>query len=270
MQDSAINYKNLNIRKGYGVTISKQQLADLPAAAYEGKTVVVDSREDAEKAAEVLRSASVIGFDTETKPSFKRGTTYNVALLQLASRDTCFLIRLNHIGLPKSIQEILEDSSLLKVGVSIHDDFRNLNKIYPVAPDGFIDLQNFVKEFGIVDNSLSRIYAVLFGKRISKGQRLTNWEAHELSVHQRDYAALDAMACIEIYERLRTEGFNAAASQYLTDLVELARRQEEHAEQSRIHAMELREQQAQNPTPDSAPKPKKATKKRHSRHARKQ
>ncbi len=129
MQDSAINYKNLNIRKGYGVTISKQQLADLPAAAYEGKTVVVDSREDAEKAAGVLRSASVIGFDTETKPSFKRGTTYNVALLQLASRDTCFLIRLNHIGLPKSIQEILEDSSLLKVGVSIHDDFRNLNKI---------------------------------------------------------------------------------------------------------------------------------------------
>ncbi len=111
---------------------------------------------------------------------------------------------------------------------------------------------------------------MLFGKRISKGQRLTNWEAHELSVHQRDYAALDAMACIEIYERLRTEGFNAAASQYLTDLVELARLQEEHAEQSRIHAMELREQQAQNPTPDSAPKPKKATKKRHSRHARKQ
>lgn len=279
MQDCALNYKDLNIQEGYGVTISKQQLADLPAAAYTGKAFVVDSEEDAGKAAEVLRNADIIGFDTETKPSFKRGATYNVALLQLSTRDTCFLIRLNHIGLPKPIQEILENPSLLKVGVSIHDDFRNLRKVYDLNPEGFIDLQNFVKDFGIVDNSLSRIYAVLFGKRISKGQRLTNWEASELTAHQCDYAALDALSCIEIYERLRTEGFDPAGSPYLTDLVELARIQEEHAEQARIHALELRQQQQQaqqqqpteEPAPEAAPAPvKKTPKKRHSRHARKQ
>lgn len=279
MQDCVINYKDLNIKEGYGVTISKQQLADLPAAAYYGKALVVDSEEDAVKAAEVLRNADIIGFDTETKPSFKRGATYNVALLQLSTRDICFLIRLNRIGLPKPIQEILENPSLLKVGVSIHDDFRNLQKVYDLNPEGFIDLQNFVKNFGIVDNSLSRIYAVLFGKRISKGQRLTNWEASELTAHQCGYAALDALSCIEIYERLRTEGFDPAGSPYLTDLVELARIQEEHAEQSRIHAMELRQQQLQmqqqNPTEESATETvsapvKKNAKKRHSRHARKQ
>lgn len=274
MQDCALNYKDLNIQEGYGVTISKQQLADLPAAAYTGKAIVVDTEEAAGKAAEVLRGADIIGFDTETKPSFKRGATYNVALLQLSTREVCFLIRLNRIGLPRPIHEILEDPSLLKVGVSIHDDFRNLQKVYDLDPDGFIDLQNFVKNFGIVDNSLSRIYAVLFGKRISKGQRLTNWEASELTAHQCDYAALDAMSCIEIYERLRTEGFNPASSPYLTDLVELARIQEEHAEQSRIHAMELRQQQLQptgEPSPESTTVPENETpKKRHSRHVRKQ
>ncbi|MDE6296833.1 MAG: 3'-5' exonuclease domain-containing protein 2, partial [Muribaculaceae bacterium] len=172
-------------------TITKQQLAELPMVSYDGEIILVDNIEEAQRAADVLKRESIIGFDTETKPSFKRGQTNNVALLQLATQKISYLIRLNRIGLPDSIKEILESDKIQKVGVSIHDDFHNLRKLYKLEPAGFMDLQHYVKNFGIADNSFARIYAILFGKRISKGQRLTNWEAEELTPHQQAYAALD-------------------------------------------------------------------------------
>lgn len=196
------------------VSISKQELATLPCASFTGQIVIVDNDADAVKAAECLRQESLIGFDTETKPSFKRGQTNNVSLLQLSTHDTCFLIRLNHIGLHPDIKQILESKSQTKIGVSIHDDFHNLRKLYDLQPDGFIDLQSYVKNFDIRDNSLSRIYGILFGHRISKGQRLTNWEAAHLTTHQQDYAALDAFACIQIYEYLSSNRFDPTASPY--------------------------------------------------------
>lgn len=198
------------------VTISKQALAELPAAEYKGKVILVDTPEDAAKAAEVLRGESVIGFDTETKPSFKRGQVNQVSLLQLSTHSCCFLIRLNHIGLHPDIKAILESPRNLKIGVSIHDDFHHLSRAYELAPDGFIDLQSFVKDYKIADNSLSRIYGILFGHRISKGQRLTNWEAAELTVHQQEYAALDAYACICIYDHLTANKFIPEESKYYT------------------------------------------------------
>lgn len=198
----------------YGVTISKEELAGLPAATYPGTIRIVDSEAEAEAAAERLRASDVIGFDTETRPAFKRGQHYSVALMQLATRDECFLIRLNHIGLPACIKSILEDRGLRKIGLSIHDDFNSLQKIYSLDPAGFIDLQTFVKQFSIIDNSLSRIYGILFNRRISKGQRLSNWEADTLTSHQQEYAALDALACITIYDRLTRTGFAPKASPY--------------------------------------------------------
>lgn len=195
-------------------TITKQELSALPMVTYSGSIFLIDSEEKALEAAEILRREKIIGFDTETKPSFKRGQTNNVALLQLSTRTSTFLIRLNHIGLPSSVKAILEDKNIIKIGVSIHDDFHNLRKLYDLTPDGFIDLQSFVKDFGIADNSLARIYAILFGMRISKGQRLSNWEADELTVHQQAYAALDAMACVEIYEYLTAGNFIAEESPF--------------------------------------------------------
>lgn len=186
----------------------------MPAASFGGKIHVVDSEEAADRAAEMLGAERVIGFDTETKPSFKRGQTNNVALLQLSTHSDCFLFRLNRIGLSPSVKSLLENPGITKVGVSIHDDFHNLHKIYDLSPDGFIDLQTYVKEFRIADNSLSRIYGILFGQRISKGQRLTNWEAAELSPGQRDYAALDAFACIQIYDLLCSGSFDPEKSPY--------------------------------------------------------
>ncbi len=196
------------------VSITKQELAALPAARFPGKVVMVDKDDQIPSVAEALNAETIIGFDTETKPSFRRGQSNNVALLQLSSHTTCYLIRLNHLGLPESIKRVLENPDILKIGVSIHDDFHNLHKISNVNPKGFVELQSYVKDYEIQDNSLSRIYGILFGQRISKGQRLTNWEASELTVRQQEYAALDAYACILIYEHLLNYGFDPTASPY--------------------------------------------------------
>lgn len=211
--------ENSNHTPDQHITISKQELAELPMAAYAGNIVVVDTKEDADTAVASLRNESIIGFDTETKPSFKRGQMNHVSLLQLSSHNTCWLFRLNHIGMPESVKELLEDKNIIKIGLSIHDDFHNLRKICDLSPAGFVDLQSYVKNFNIADNSLARIYGILFGKRISKGQRLTNWEAQELTPSQQAYASLDALACIHIYDYLNNGNFDPAASIYLRDII---------------------------------------------------
>ncbi len=196
------------------VTISKDELANLPMACFNGDIRVIDTEERLEEAMQVLESADIIGFDTETRPSFRKGQSHLVSLIQLSTPKQCFLFRINHIGFHKRIIELLENPSITKIGLSIHDDFHNLKKIQEFEPEGFIDLQTYVKQFRIADNSLSRIYAILFNQRISKGQRLTNWEASQLTPNQQQYAALDAHACIEIYDYLNTSGFNAETSPY--------------------------------------------------------
>lgn len=208
------------IDKNKIVSITKAELGQLPAAPCNAEIRVVRNDDDVAEAVSVLRAEKIIGFDTETKPSFKRGQSHNVALIQLSTRNCCFLFRLNLIGLPETVKAILEDESIQKIGLSIHDDFHNLRKIYDLKPEGFIDLQTFVKEYGIADNSLSRIYGILFGHRISKGQRLSNWEAPELSPSQQNYAALDALACLHIYDYLKSGKFVARESQYYRDAPE--------------------------------------------------
>ena len=202
--------------KNYFVSISKEKLADLPPASFPGKICIIDKLEDVIPAVEQLRKADVIGFDTETRPSFKKGQSYKMALIQLSTVETCYLFRTNIIGLPQPLIDILEDPDLLKVGVSVHDDFHGLRRFTDINPESFIDLQNFVKQFKITDNSLSRLYGILFGQRISKAQRLTNWEAAELSDAQQAYAALDAFACIRIYLFLKEGKFNPEESPFLT------------------------------------------------------
>lgn len=196
------------------IKISKEELAALPAAEYKGTVKVIDTEAGAIEAAALLGKEIVVGFDTETKPSFKKGQSNNVSLLQISTHDTCYLFRLNLIGLMPEVKAILENPDITKIGLSIHDDFHNLHKIFDLSPAGFIDLQNYVKDFKIADNSLSKIYAVLFDRRISKGQRLTNWEASSLTPNQQIYASLDARACLEIYDFLEKGEFDPASSPY--------------------------------------------------------
>ena len=156
-------------------TISKAELAQMPKVQFEGRIFVIYTEADADKAVEYLNTCDMVGVDTETRPSFKRGTTHKVALLQIASTDTCFLFRLNRIGMPESLQKFLANN-ILKIGLSLKDDFMMLRKRKDVhAEEGnWIELQDYVGRFGIEDRSLQKIYANLFGQKISKSQRLSN------------------------------------------------------------------------------------------------
>ena len=198
------------------ITIGKDILAYMPAEEFSGKICVIDTLDKVESAVQDLRTADIIGFDTETRPSFHKGQNYNVSLVQLSTPDCCYLFRTNIIGWPEELIKIFEDPNLKKVGLSLHDDFHNIRKQLEFEPKSFIDLQSYVKQFKIADISLSRIYGILFGKRISKGQRLTNWETNNLSVAQLNYAALDAWACIKIYQFLEKGLFEPKKSMFLT------------------------------------------------------
>ena len=189
-----------------GLTISKEELAELPIEKFKGKIVIVDKPEDVMPAINDLLQHSKIGFDTETKPAFKKGQTHKVALIQLSTMDTCYLFRLNKIGYPDQIDDIICNTNIKKIGLSLRDDFAAMNKRSDMTPANFVDLQPFVDQYGIDDNSLQKIYAIIFEKKISKRQRVSNWEAEQLSDAQKNYAAIDAWACLRIYNHLTKNG----------------------------------------------------------------
>jgi ribonuclease D len=177
-------------------------MADLPVAQFEGRIVLVQNEKEVNQAVWYLSKFDKIGFDTETRPAFQKGHSHKTALMQLSTDDTCFLLRLNRVGFPDSLIKLLTNPQVKKIGLSLRDDFSVMRKSSSLTPAGFIDLQAYVKDFGIEDSSLQRIYAILFSEKISKSQRLTNWEAQLLTEKQQMYAALDAWACLKIYNEL--------------------------------------------------------------------
>lgn len=180
----------------------KKLITELPIVLFPGRIITIVNENDADKAVDYLLSCDILGVDTETRPMFRKGEQHKVALLQVASRDTCFLFRLNDIGIPPSVIRLLEDCSVPKIGLSWHDDLLSLHRRVEFNPGYFVDLQDIVKEIGIKDLSLQKLYANIFHQKISKRQRLTNWEADVLSDKQKLYAATDAWACIKLYEEI--------------------------------------------------------------------
>lgn len=180
----------------------KKAITDLPVVAFPGKVITIITAGEAEKAVDCLLNSDIIGVDTETKPSFHKGEQNKVALLQVSNRDICFLFRLNLTGITPAIKRLLEDKTVKKIGLSWHDDIRGLEARSKFKPGTFIDLQDIVGEIGIKDLSLQKIFANIFHQKISKRQRLTNWEAPVLSDKQKMYAAIDAWSCILIYEEI--------------------------------------------------------------------
>ena len=180
----------------------KTKIGQLPRVLFEGRIIVVISEHEAEAAVDYLLSQDILGIDTETRPSFKKGRVYKVALLQVSTHDTCFLFRLNRTGITDAIARLLEDCSIPKIGLSLQDDLRVLNSRKSFTPGLFIELQKEIKELGVQDMSLQKIYANLFGEKIAKTQQLSNWEADSLSSAQQKYAATDAWACIKIHEEI--------------------------------------------------------------------
>lgn len=188
----------------------KSLIADLPRVLFAGKIEVVISESEAKKAVSYLLRQPLLGFDTETRPCFKRGRQNTVALLQVSTDDICFLFRLNRIGMPPCLLRLLTDKKQTKIGLSWHDDLRALNQRMQFQAGTFVDLQDIATGMGIKDISLQKLYANILGGRITKGQQLSNWEADNLSDAQKLYAATDAWACIQIFRemtRLKEEGF---------------------------------------------------------------
>ena len=184
-------------------TINKEELQDMPKALFPGQIHVVQTPQEAERAVAYLKTCPLLGIDSETRPSFTKGHVYKVALLQIASDEHCFLFRLNLTGLTLPVILLLENPNIIKVGLSLKDDFMMLHKRAPFEQHSCIELQEFVHPFGIQEKSLQKIYGILFGEKISKSQRLSNWEADVLTLPQQQYAATDAWACLNIYNKLQ-------------------------------------------------------------------
>jgi ribonuclease D len=187
----------------YPPTIAREQIANMQAEVFSGQIVLVDQPEQLKDALERLYAFGCVGFDTETRPNFSKNDRHRVCLMQISTNDLCYLFRLNLLGgIPKLLKAFLESKQITKVGLSLLDDFHALRKLTPIEPDGFIDLQKFVLPFGIQEAGLRKIYALLFNKKISKRAQLSNWETAVLTESMQQYAALDAWACLRIYQRL--------------------------------------------------------------------
>jgi ribonuclease D len=186
----------------YKETVTAEEMQEYDLSWFKGDIVVVDNIQIFNRIIKKLSGEKVLGFDTETRPSFRKGHKNKVSLIQLASSGLACLFRINKIGLPKELLGILADPGVKKVGVAIHDDLRFLKKLRKFNPDGFVDLQGFVKDFGIKSSGLKKLTAIILGFRISKRQQVTDWEAVELSEAQQIYAATDAWVCQEIYKKL--------------------------------------------------------------------
>lgn len=189
----------------------------MPQVMFPGDIHVIDSIYHVKEAVRVLSNSPLVGFDTETRPSFRKGVVHKTALIQISTLDECFLFRSCKIGMPDVLAQYLASAEHKKVGLSLHDDFIIMRKLSNMEPAGFIDLQDVVGDYCITDISLQKIYAILFGGKIAKGQQLTNWEAPELSAAQQNYGAVDAWACLKIYNYLSQGLFNPNLSPYIVN-----------------------------------------------------
>ncbi|MDR0661758.1 MAG: 3'-5' exonuclease domain-containing protein 2 [Prevotellaceae bacterium] len=183
----------------FEVSISNESLEQLPTAAFDGEIVLVDDISLLNNAIAYLKEQKVLGFDTETRPSFKKGAKNNVALLQLAGEEKAYLFRISCIGLPQSLAELLEDDNILKVGAAVKDDINALSKCRKLNAKGFIDLQKLIEDYDIQDKSVKKMAAIILNVRISKSQQLSNWESQTYTDAQKLYAATDAWVCREMY-----------------------------------------------------------------------
>lgn len=190
----------------YQENITAEEIAGCELSWFKGELVLVDDLKTFYEVFPRLLGHDLLGFDTETKPTFKKGKRHQVSLIQLSTGNLACLFRINKIGLPDELVKLLADPAVIKTGVAVHDDIKFLSGVKRFTPRGFIDLQNFVKDFGIESSGLKKLTAIVLGFRISKRQQVTDWEAEQLSEAQQIYAATDAWVCYEIYRKLTVNG----------------------------------------------------------------
>ena len=183
--------------------IAKEDINQLEVRQFEGEVRVVSDNKTFREAMLEIGKYDVLGFDTETKPSFKKGVNNRIALIQISNRRVAWLFRVNILGIPQELKLLFEDDSVLKIGAGLHDDMRRIRQMVSFVPGGFLDLQKYVEAFNIESKSLKKMVAIVLGYKISKSQQMSNWEADSLTDQQVKYAATDAWVCLEIYNKLR-------------------------------------------------------------------
>lgn len=246
----------MSIEQKFAPTITNEQTAALPSIRFEGEVRIVDTEQALVEACEYLSQHSVIGFDTETRPSFKAGVTNRVALIQLSTSERCYLIRLCRMKFGRELQRLLENPNIKKVGADVAGDIRSLTQLRHIRAAGFIDLQTIAPQWGIEEKSLRKLSAIVLGKRVSKAQRLSNWEAVQFTEQQISYAATDAWVCLEILAALEsTPKVNPAPIVEVAIKVEPA--QTEPSEQKK--AKEAKSKSRRRPFHRRKPHPKKQT-----------
>jgi len=186
----------------YKENITVEELAEHELSWFKGEIVLVDNLKTFYEVFPKLLRTDLLGFDTETRPTFRKGRKNAVSLIQLSTEDLACLFRINKIGIPDELADLLSDPSVIKTGVAVHDDIKFLKSVRKFNPEGFVDLQTLVKDFGIQSSGLKKLTAIVLGFRISKRQQVTDWEAEQLTEAQQIYAATDAWVCHQIYKKL--------------------------------------------------------------------
>lgn len=190
------------LENNYPHRIAKDLIQWMPVVGFDGEVIVVDREEMVGPAIEYLSQQTILGVDTEARPSFTRGVHYPTALVQISTEERCYLFRLTHVGMPQSLCDIFADPKICKVGLAFKDDLRGLQRRRAFVPQNCVDIQSIVGRYGILDLGLQKLFAICFGKKISKAQQLTNWENTHLTPEQARYASTDAWATLLIYKDL--------------------------------------------------------------------
>lgn len=195
-----------NVPERYRRKISKEEINELPLRRYAGEVRLVRTEEELADALDVLRSDSVLGFDTETRPTFRKGKVNLPSLVQLACADVVYLIQLNWVPLGEMLADLLSDPAIIKTGVAVRDDIRDLQKLYAFRDGGVVDLGEVARDLGLETHGLRNLAANFLGIRISKGAQCSNWSNRELGPQQVVYAATDAWVSREIHITMRNLG----------------------------------------------------------------
>jgi ribonuclease D len=188
--------------EGLKISITPEEINGLPLRTFQGKTHVISEADKLPKIFREIQKHDVVGFDTETRPSFKKGQVYQVSLLQIAIPEKAFLIRINHTGVTEEVAGLFENPNIIKAGVGIRDDIKALQKHRKFEPSNCLDLSTLAKQAGLQVESVKKLTALLLGFRISKSAQTSNWEAPTYTQKQIEYAATDAWVCLELYRKL--------------------------------------------------------------------
>ena len=187
-------------------TISREDMAKLPIGRYEGRVRLVEAPADLEEALADFRQESIVGFDTETRPAFKKGESHLPCLVQAATARAVYLFQLRRTEVIPVVAELLADPRIVKAGISLKDDLRTLKQVFPFAEKNMLDLGFVARRSGFGQTGVRNLAGILLGLRIPKGTKTSNWAAPQLSPAQVAYAATDAWACRELFLRFQSLG----------------------------------------------------------------